>query len=192
MQRPAQEGYVASDRLSACQTADRLIDNGLKNGRRQILFCRAFVDQRLDIRFGEYAAARCNGVKRGIVFRIFVQPGSVCLQQGSHLVDKRTGSSCADAVHALLYVSVFKVNDLGVLAAKFDRHISLRNEMLQRGRHSDDLLHKRHFQMVCQCKSAGACNDRRNLYVTQQAFCVLDQRGESLLNICIVTLVIRK
>ena len=68
----------------------------------QVLTGRTVVDQRLDIRLGEYAAAGRDRIDRLIIFRVFIQTGSVRLKQGSHLVDKGTGTSGADPVHTLV------------------------------------------------------------------------------------------
>ena len=61
-----------------------------------------FVDQRLDVCFGKNTAAGCNRVDCFVIFRIFIQTGGICLNQGSHLVSKRTGTACADTVHTLV------------------------------------------------------------------------------------------
>ena len=73
---------------------------------------------------------------------IFVQTGSVALQKRCHLIDKGAGSACTDSVHTLLNVSVFKINDLCVLAAKLNRYISFRRKVFQRSRYGNYLLDK--------------------------------------------------
>ena len=116
---------MAADRFAAGQTADGLVDNCLENRSRQIFLGGTFVDQRLDIGFCKYAAAGGNRIDCLVIFGIFIQTGSVCLKQGSHLVNKRTGTAGTDAVHTLFDIAAFKINDLGILAAKLDGYICL-------------------------------------------------------------------
>ncbi len=79
VQRAAEKCDVAADRLAAGQAADCLIDDCLEDGRSEIRLGCALVDQRLNIRFGEHAAARRNRIDGLIRFRIFVQTGCVRL-----------------------------------------------------------------------------------------------------------------
>ncbi len=59
MQRSAEKGDVAADRLSAGKPADRLIDHRLERWRQTDLRLGSpLIDQRLDIGFGKDAAAR--------------------------------------------------------------------------------------------------------------------------------------
>ena len=129
MKRSAKKSHMSTDRLSAGQTGDRLIDNSLENGSGKILFGGAIVDQRLDIRFGKDSAAGSDGVQCAVVFCIFIQAYGVRLQKRSHLVDKRSGSAGADTVHTLFDVSAFKIDDLGVLAAQLDGDIRLGSDL---------------------------------------------------------------
>ena len=68
----AEKSNVSANRLSAGKTGDRLVDNGLEDGGRQILFRGAVVDQRLNIGFCKNAAAGSDGIKSLIILRIFV------------------------------------------------------------------------------------------------------------------------
>ena len=54
------------------QSLDRLIDDRLINTGGQVLFIRALVDQRLDIRLGEHAAAGGDRVDLFSLFGGFV------------------------------------------------------------------------------------------------------------------------
>ena len=63
---------MAVDRLSAGKAAYGLVDDSLENRSSQIFPRSAFVDQRLDIGFGKYAAARCDWVNLLIIFGIFI------------------------------------------------------------------------------------------------------------------------
>ena len=62
VQRTAQKGHAASDRLAAGQAGNGLIYDGLKNRGGQIRQGGAFVDQRLNVRLGKDAAAGGNGI----------------------------------------------------------------------------------------------------------------------------------
>ena len=81
MKGAAQEGHVSPDGLAAGQAADGLVDDSLKNRRGQVFLGRALVDQWLNIGFGKYAAAGGDGVKRLIIFRVFIQSGGVRLEK---------------------------------------------------------------------------------------------------------------
>ena len=108
---------MTADRLTAGKSADRLVYDCLEDRSGQVFFGRSFIDQRLDIRFGKYAAASRNRINFLVIFGLFVQPACVCLDPRSHVVDKRPGASGADAVHALFYISAFKINNFCVFAA---------------------------------------------------------------------------
>ena len=57
IERTAQKQDVALDAVSLRQRGNGLIDHCLKDARAQIGLIGALVDQRLDIRLGEHAAA---------------------------------------------------------------------------------------------------------------------------------------
>ena len=116
---------MAADRLTTGKTTDRLVYHRLENRSREILSCGTFVDQRLDVCFGKNTAAGCNRVDCFVIFRIFIQTGGICLDQGSHLVNKRTGTACADTVHTLFNVTALKINNFCVFTAELDRNVCL-------------------------------------------------------------------
>ena len=72
-----------------------------------------------------------------------------------------------DTIHTLLDISAFKIDDLGILAAKLDRNISLWSVILQSCRYSNDLLHKRYAKMFGKCQSARSGDDRRDVNGTK-------------------------
>ena len=63
---------MTADRLTTCQSGNSLVHHSLENRSRQVFLGSAFVDQRLDIGLGKYAAAGRDGVEGFIIFRIFV------------------------------------------------------------------------------------------------------------------------
>ena len=127
-----------------------------------------------------------------IAFGIFVQAGSVGLQQRSHLVDKRSGTAGANTVHALFHVSVFEINDLGVFSAQFNRYIRLWSEFLEGGGDGNDLLYKRNFQMIGERQAAGTGYDGVEFDAAQLIICFLQKTGQRLPYICIMPLIIGK
>ena len=183
MQRSAQERDVSADRLTAGQTADRLVYDRLENGGGEVFLRRAFIDQRLDIRLREHAAASGDGIDGLVVFGILIQAGSVRLQKRGHLIDERAGTAGADTVHALVDAAG-KVNDLRVLAAELDRNVGLRCVILQCSGDRHDFLEERNVQMCGDRETAGSRNDRgEDHVVADQALRVMDQFGERLLNV---------
>ena len=91
-----------------------------------------------------------------VVSCIGVKARRIRLQQGSHLIDERTCSAGTDTVHALFHIAVFKIDDLGILAAQFDRHIGDWGKGLQGSGDGNDFLNEGHLQVVGQCQTAGA------------------------------------
>ena len=126
LQRAAEERHMAADGATARQTRDGLRHHGLEDGGGHVLGTGALVQQRLDIGFGEHAAAAGDGIDVLGALCELVQPRGIRVQQGCHLVDERAGAAGARAVHALLDARV-EVDDLGVLAAELDGDIGLRD-----------------------------------------------------------------
>ena len=106
-----------------------------------------------------------------IILCVLIEAGGVCLKQGSHLVDKRAGTAGTDAVHTLLHIAAFKINDFRVLTAKLYRHVSLGRGLLQSGSYSHHFLHKRNAQMVRQGQSAGAGDGRIDSQIAKLSLC---------------------
>ncbi len=142
MERPTQEGHLTTDRSALCQPADRLVDDGLQHRGGNIFFRRAFVEQRLNIRFGEYSAARGNRVDGLVAFRQLVQACGVGTKQSGHMIDEGPCSAGADAVHPL-FDGVAEVGDFGVLAPQFDGRIGRGQDGPDRVRAGDNLLDER-------------------------------------------------
>ena len=192
VERSAQESHMPADRFAAGQAADSLVDHSLEDRNRKILLRSAFIDQRLDIRLGKHTAAGRDGVDRLVIFGVLIQPCRIRLQQRRHLVDKRTRAAGTDSVHTLFYTAAVKVNDLGILTAQFDRNIRLRSKVLQRRGDRDHLLYKRYSQMSCQSQSPGARDHRDHFPVADLFDGAPDQHAQGLLNIRIMTFVVRK
>ena len=146
---------MAADGLAAGKARNGLVDDRLEDRGGEVGLRRALVDEGLDIRLGEHAAARGDGVDLLIVRGLAVETRGIGLQQGGHLVDKRAGAAGADAVHAL-FEPAFEVDDLGILAAEFDGDIHLRRDALERLRDGDDLLHKGDAERLGKVDRAGA------------------------------------
>ena len=129
VQRPAEKGDAAADRLAAGEAGDRLVDDRLKDRRREVRLCGALIDQGLDIRLGENAAPGRNRIDLPVIRRGGVQSGCIRLQQGSHLVDKCACPASADPVHPF-FEPAGEIYDLRVLAAKLDGDVRLRRAFL--------------------------------------------------------------
>lgn len=141
LQRAAEERHMAADGATARQARDGLRHHGLEDGGGHVLGTGALVQQRLDVGFGEHAAAAGDGIDVLGALCELVQPRGIRVQQGCHLVDERAGAAGARAVHALLDARV-EVDDLGVLAAELDGDVGLRDQGLHRALARDNLLHE--------------------------------------------------
>ena len=177
MERTAEKGDVAADGLAAGKTADRLVDDRLKHRSRQILPPRAVVDQRLNITFGKYAAARGNGIQMGISGGKCVETGSVGFQKRRHLVDKRAGAARADTVHPLLQPAG-EIEDLRILAAQFNGDIRLRGERAQRDRLGGDLLHKADAELFGKADAAASGHARQQYGIADGLPRILQKGGK--------------
>ena len=126
LQRAAEKRDVAADRVTAGQARDGLVCNGLEDGSSDVGRSGTLVEQRLNVGLSKNAAARCNWVDLLDVFCQLVEAGCIGLEERRHLVDKRTGTTCAGTIHALLN-TVVKVDDLCVLAAQLNGNVGLRD-----------------------------------------------------------------
>ena len=189
VQRAAEEGDAAADGLAAGKAGDGLVDDGLKNGGRQIGQRCALVDEGLDVRLGEHAAARGDGIELAIVRRGAVQTLGIRLQERGHLVDERAGAACADAIHALLQPAA-EVDDLRILTAQLNGDVRLRGNDLQAGGHGNDLLHKADVQGLAEVDGAGAGDLQAQVAGTELCTGVLQQLGKCFLRVRTVAAVI--
>ena len=164
---------MSTDRLSTGKAGNCLIDYCLKDGRRKVFFGSTFVDQRLDVCFGKNTASGSNRIKGFVILGVFIQACSVCLQKGSHLVNKGSCTSCTDPVHTLFNIATFKINDLGVLTTKLNGNICLRCDLLKGSGNCDHLLDKRDLQVVGKGQTAGACDHRMESQFPKLVICFL-------------------
>ena len=146
---------MPANRFAAGQTGDGLVHHSLKDGSGQVFLGGTFIDQGLNIRLGKYTAACGDGIERLIILRIFVETGSICLNERSHLVDKGTGTAGTDAVHTLFHITALKIDDFGILSTQLDGYIGLGSQLLQRGGNGNYLLGKRNLQMIGKGQTAG-------------------------------------
>ena len=186
MQRAAEKSDVAADRPAAGKAGDGLVDHGLKDGGGKIGRRGALVDERLNIGFGEDAAAGRDGIDPGGLFGGAVEPLRVGLEQGGHLVDEGPGAAGTDAVHALLR-RAGEVDDLGVLTAELDGDIRLGKACTQRRGHGDDLLHEGDFQRPGEAQRAGAGDPGEKRAVADPLPRIGEQIGQRLAGVGTVT-----
>ena len=140
-QRAAEEQHIALDLAALCEAGDGLVDDRLKNRGCDILLACALVEQRLDVRLGEHAAARSDGVDALRALREMVKLGRGNVEQYRHLVDERAGAAGAGTVHALFQLTGQK-DDLRVLAAELDDDVCRRHVHADRLARSKDLLNE--------------------------------------------------
>ena len=126
LQRAAEKRDVAADRVAASQARDGLVCNSLEDGSSDVGRSGTLVEQRLNVGLSKNAAARCNWVDLLDVFCQLIEASCISLEERCHLVDKRTGTTCACTIHALLN-TVVKVDDLCVLAAQLNGNVGLRD-----------------------------------------------------------------
>ena len=193
-QRAAQEDDGAVDRTAGRQTGDGLGGDGGEDGGRQIRLGGAVVDQRLQVGFGEHAAAGCDRIQRGVVLGHLVEAFGVGVQQRGHLVDERAGTARAGAVHTLLRRRL-EISDLGVLAAQLDDDVGLRVFGVDRLGLGDDLLDERYVQAVGERQTAGTGDGQPNRLVTatlphQCGVDVLQQSGHGGAHIGVMTAIV--
>ncbi len=190
VERAAEKGHMSSDRLALCEAGDGLNHNCLENRGSQVLLSRAVIDEGLDIGLCEYAAAGRNGIERLVVLRVLVQALRVCLQERSHLVDKRACAACAGAVHPLLDVAVLKIDNLRILAAQLNCDVCLRRDLLDGGSLGHDLLDEGNTKVVGKRESAGSCDHGMNRDV-RHLVVDLDQKSiEGLSDLGMVALIV--
>ena len=99
-ERTAKIQHIAADGASFGKTRYGLACYSMEDAGCQIGFFRTLVEQRLNIALGENTAAAGDGVGIMCLLRQLVHLGCFDIQQGSHLVDKGTGTACAAVVHA--------------------------------------------------------------------------------------------
>ena len=155
LERAAEKRHVAADGVATRQARDRLVGHGLEDGGRDVGGLGALVEQRLDVRLGEDAAAGGDGVDLRGVLGELVEARGIGVEQARHLVDEGARASRAGSVHALLD-AVVEVDDLRVLAAELDGTVRLRNERLHGALGGDDLLHELEVKPTGKQHAAGA------------------------------------
>ena len=169
VKRTSEKCDVSADRLSLSKAGDGLNDHGLKNGGGKIFLAGSVIDERLNVGFGKNSAPRGDRIEGFIAFGVLIEPGSICLQKGSHLVDKGPGSSGTGSVHALLHIAVFKINDLGILAAKLNGNVCQGGKSFDCGGLCHHLLYERNAEVIGKRKTAGAGDHRMDPYIS--GFC---------------------
>jgi len=189
LQRAAEERHMAADGATARQTRDGLRHHGLEDGSGHVLGTGALVQQRLDVGFGEHAAAAGDGIDVLGALCELVQPRGIRVQQGCHLIDERAGAAGARAVHALLDARV-EVDDLGVLAAEFDGDVGLRNQGLHRALARDDLLHELEAEPLGEQQTARTRDGAGHLRLGQQRRRALEQVARTCADIGVMALVL--
>ena len=79
---------MAADGLAAGKARNGLVDDRLEDRGGEVGLRRALVDEGLDVRLGEHAAARGDGIYLLVVRGLAVKTRGVGLQKSGHLVDE--------------------------------------------------------------------------------------------------------
>ena len=151
-QRAAQKQHVSGNASALCQTGNRLVHHCLKDAGSDVLPPCSLIQQGLNVRLGEHAAAGSNGIHLFGCLCHFVQLIHAHVQQGRHLVDKGTGTAGTAAVHTLLHAAG-EEDDLGIFAAQFNHHIGFGIPPLHRQKRRMHFLHKGQPRRLCQTQT---------------------------------------
>ena len=122
IERAAQKQDIAFDAVSLRQRSDGLVDHGLEDACAQIRFIRALIDQRLDIRLGEHAAARRDRIQPVMLQAETIHRLQIDVEQRGHLIDEGSSAAGTGRVHALFHGALEK-QDLSVFTAQLDRGV---------------------------------------------------------------------
>ena len=128
---------------SARKCTHHLHRNGMKHRSGNVLFAYRTGNKVLDVGLAEYATTGRNRIDMFGFGCQRIQFACLDAQQRGCLVDKRTCSSCAVAVHAhLRHTTFFKEDHLAVLAADVHQTTHIRIELFHHFRRSNHLLVK--------------------------------------------------
>ena len=100
-----------------------------------------------------------------------VQAARIGIQKACHLIDERTRTAGACAVHTLLN-TVVEVDDLCVFATQLNSNVRLGNKRLNSGFAGDNFLHELNVEPLRQKQAAraGNGNGQRQLAVFRSGF----------------------
>ena len=172
-QRTAEEADRAFDGTAAGQAGDGLEDDGLEDGSGDIFLAGPFVEQGLDVRLGEDAAAGGDGINRVGFLGQFIEAAGIGVEEGRHLVDEGPGPAGTVAVHAV-FVAAGQVGDLRIFTAEFDDDVRLGIISADGFGTGNDFLQKGNVQVVCQGDAARAGDGHGDLTVAKDFIGVLE------------------
>ena len=156
-QRAAQVHHVSGDLPPLGKTGDGLPRHGLEDAAGDVLLASALVQQGLDVRLGEHAAAAGDGIAALVVPGEGLQLLHGHVHQGGHLVDERAGAAGAGAVHAHLEPArAGQEQYLRVLAAQLHGHVGLGRHLAKGHAGGVDLLEKVDVQLLRQAHARRA------------------------------------
>ena len=169
-QRSAEIYDFALQRTSLRQSRDRLVDDRAENARTNVVFGSALIDERLNIAFGEYTAARRYGISllAGSGKKVHFVERDV--EQRGHLVDEGTGPARAGAVHPHFCVLTQK-QDFCVLAPQFDDDVAVGQKMPDRCPRGVDLLYEGQPERVRDAHTRRAGYDRVTVLFLREGGC---------------------
>ena len=162
----------------------------MKNRRCNIAFVYLSGKEVLNVGFGKHAAARCNRV---VVFSLFGKSVHILnfnVEEGSHLLNKRTCSACAVSVHT--DVGIFartEKNHFGILAANVNEGFYIWVFFFYHVGGSNYLLNKFDIVALRYAHTCRACDGSGNGDVAELLLCLLESLGNSLIYVSVVLLV---
>ena len=172
-QRAAEEADCPFDGTAASQAGDGLEDDGLEDRRRDVFLTSSFIEQGLDVRLGEDAAAGGDGINGVGFLGQFIEAAGIGVEEGRHLVDEGPGPTGTVAVHAV-FVAAGQVGDLRIFTAEFDDDVRLGIISADGFGTGNDFLQKGNVQVVCQGDAARAGDGHGDLTVAKNFIGVLE------------------
>ena len=177
MQGAAQKGHLACNGPAAGQTADSLLHHSLQNGGRNVLAGHAAIEQGHNVRLGEHAAARSNGVEGCVTRGQGVEPSGVGIEQTGHLVDEGPCAAGTGFVHAQFHI-LPEVEQLGVLAAKLHGHCGVWCGVAHGAGRGQQFLHEGKVEPRAQIKRARSGDGGDNARAGTAGRQIRQQTGE--------------
>ena len=141
VQRSAEKEHFSLNPSPLRQSRHRLVHHGLKDRSGNIRFCRALIEQRLNVRLCKYSAPRSDRICLFGTQSQFVHFGNGNIEKRRHLIDKGARPARTAPVHAL-FGSARQENNFRVLAAQLYRRVRVGIIMSNRDKSSLYLLHE--------------------------------------------------
>ena len=154
-QRTAEVQYLAGDFAALCEACNGLVRDGGEDACANVAFACALIEKRLNVAFGEHAAARSDGVDFLVLRSQRVHFIERQIQKRCHLIDEGSRAAGAGAVHAHLHPAG-EEEDLCVLSAELDDHIRVGDPLVGGNARCINFLDKRQIAGLCDAHTGRA------------------------------------